>query len=88
MKFRPGKVPFGDPHPGTPVEWEDNAISNAMAWASYRFTPAWCQSKTHWTSRIAQYLFTDCPCCQLFRGLVVGLLVGTVIGILTGLLIM
>lgn len=84
MKFRPDNIPFGDPHPGTPVEWSDNLVSNFMAWASYRFVPAWCQSKEHWTSRIAQYLFTDCPCCQLFRGLLVGLLVGLVLGAVLG----
>lgn len=69
VKFRPED----DPHPDSPVEWADNWLSNLFAWASKRFTPAWCQTPEHWTSRITQYLFTDCPCCLLFRGLLIGM---------------
>jgi hypothetical protein len=77
MKFRPGDLPIADPtEPGTPVEWADNGLSNTMAWASYRILPGWCQSEDHWTSRLTQHLFTDCPCCLLFRGLVVGIAIG------------
>ena len=68
MRFRPEH----DPHPGSRVEWADNWLSNTLAWASSRITPAWCRSEEHWSSRMAQYLFTDCPCCMLFRGLVLG----------------
>ncbi|MGY3615683.1 hypothetical protein [Bradyrhizobium sp. USDA 10063] len=80
MKFRPADDPRqtheGDPHPGGPVEWEDNHLSNTFAWASYRLTPGWCQTEDHWTSRLTRYLFTDCPCCLLFRGVVVGVVIG------------
>ena len=80
MKFRPVDDPrqehAGDPDPGGPVEWADNGVSNTFAWASYRLTPTWCQDEDHWTSRVTQYLFTDCPCCLLFRGLSVGFLAG------------
>lgn len=69
MQFRPEH----DPRRDSPVEWEDNALSNALAWASYRVTPRWCQTEDHWTSRVAQNLFTDCPCCLLFRGVVLGI---------------
>jgi hypothetical protein len=81
VRFRPGPVPEGDPHPGSPVEWEDNWLSNALAWASTTFTPKWCQSEDHWTARTAQYLFTDCPCCLLFRGLVLGFLLANLVSV-------
>jgi len=68
LRFRPED----DPHPGSPVEWTDNWLSNFFAWGSKTFTPSWCQSKDHWSSRITQYVFTDCPCCLFFRGLIIG----------------
>ena len=77
MKFRPGDLPEGDPsEDGTPVEWEDNWLSNSMAWVSHKLLPNWCQHEDHWTARVTQYLFTDCPCCMLFRGLTIGFAVG------------
>ncbi|MEY9493733.1 hypothetical protein [Bradyrhizobium elkanii] len=73
MRFRPGDDPRTDStDQGPAVDWADNRISNTMAWASWRITPRWCQSEGHWTSRTTQYLFTDCPCCLLFRGLIIG----------------
>lgn len=72
MRFRPGPVSEGDPHPGSEVEWADNWLSNSLAWFSTKWLPAWCQSEDHWTAKTTQYLFTDCPCCLLFRGIVVG----------------
>jgi hypothetical protein len=77
MRFRPGDLPEGDPtEPHTPVEWEDNWLSNTLAWGSYKLLPGWCQTEEHWTSRVTQYLFTDCPCCLLFRGLSLGFIGG------------
>jgi hypothetical protein len=77
MHFRPGDDPRSDPtEQETPVQWADNWLSNSLAWASYRITPKWCQIEEHFTSRVTQYLFTDCPCCLLFRGLLVGLITG------------
>jgi hypothetical protein len=64
--------------PDSPVEWEDNRLSNTLAWASYRLTPGWCQTPEHWTSRLSRHLFTDCPCCLLFRGLALGFVLGLV----------
>lgn len=83
MRFRPGDIPTGDPTtPHTPVEWEDNWLSNLMAWVSYKFLGSWCQTEDHWTSRTTQYLFTDCPCCLLFRGLSIGGLIGLSLGVM------
>ena len=73
MEFPPGDPPEGDPNPDSPVEWEDNWLSNFFAAASKEFTPAWCQTPSHWTSKLTQYCFTDCPCCLFFRGLILGL---------------
>lgn len=88
MRFRPSDLePFGDPDPDGPVEWEDNWLSNNMAWVSHRFLPNWCQTPQHWTSRIAQQLWTDCPCCLLFRGIVIGIVIGTIEGVLLGIVI-
>jgi len=88
VRFRPGDLPEGDPsQPNTPVEWEDNAISNLFAYLSHKLTPSWCQTPEHWTSRLTQYLFTDCPCCILFRGISVGLLLGLPIGMVLVILI-
>jgi hypothetical protein len=88
MKFRPSDLePFGDPDPDSPVEWEDNGLSNFMAWFSHRFLRSWCQTPQHWTSRLTQYLWTDCPCCLLFRGIVVGLVEGVVLGIVIGVVV-
>lgn len=70
MRFRPEH----DPRPGGPVEWEDNFVSNLLAHLSFKVTPSWCQTPEHWSSRIVQYLFTDCPCCLFFRGALVGAL--------------
>ena len=86
MKFRPtddprNKAIEGDPNPGSPVEWEDNWLSNTFAWASHKITPTWCQTPEHFTARIANYLWTDCPCCLLWRGLTVGAFVATLIWI-------
>jgi len=69
------------------VDWEDNWLSNAMAYFSQRLVPIWCDSPEHWTSRMTGYLWTSCPCCLTFRGLIVGFVIGIAIGaIVTGLL--
>ena len=81
MKFRPADDPRnkaleGDPNPGSQVEWEDNWLSNFFAWGSYRVTPNFCQTPEHFSSKLANYLFVDCPCCLLWRGIVLGFLPG------------
>jgi hypothetical protein len=80
MKFRPDDDPRNVAE-GEPVDWADTSISNLFAWASYHFTPTWCQAKedkAHWTVRFEEYLFTTCPCCLLFRGIACGLCLSAV----------
>jgi hypothetical protein len=86
MKFRPGDIPFGDPDPDSQVQWEDNSLSNTMAWFSHKYLPAWCQTPEHWTSKTAAYLWTDCPCCLFFRGVTCGLALGLALAIMTVIL--
>jgi len=43
-----------------------------MAWGSTVFTPTWCQSPDDWASRFAAFLWTSCPCCMVFRGIIIG----------------
>lgn len=71
-KYRPT-----DPDPER-VEWEDNAISNSLAWGSDTFFPHFCKTPEHWTSRFMHYLWTDCPCCLILRGVVIGIALGAV----------
>jgi hypothetical protein len=70
FRYRPPPV---DPNDGETDEWEDNAISNFMAWGSRTFLPKWCDTPEHWTSRLSGYFHTSCPCCLWFRGVIVGI---------------
>lgn len=65
--------PSDDPRSDEDSDWADNAVSNSFAWASHKFLPAWCQTPEHWTSRFTGYMFTTCPCCLLFRGIIIGM---------------
>jgi len=98
VKFRPADDPrntvsdipdvtVDGSEPGTPVEWEDNPLSNFFAWASFKLVPHWCQTPEHWTARLTQYQFTDCPCCLLFRGIAIGYVSGSVLSVLLGLFV-
>jgi hypothetical protein len=80
FRYRP-EMPV-DPNDGETDEWEDNWLSNALAWASRVFTKNWCDTPEHWTSRISNYLWTSCPCCLFFRGAILGVILGVVSGAL------
>jgi hypothetical protein len=68
FSFRPPQQEDID-HDGKVVDdWEDNALSNFMAWTSQKFLRNWCQTPEHWTSRVTNYLYTSCPCCMFYRG--------------------
>jgi hypothetical protein len=58
------------------IDWEDNWLSNAMAWASDRLMPKVCKQEGHWTGKVTNYLWTDCPCCLSIRWLIVGIVIG------------
>jgi hypothetical protein len=60
--------------------WEDNWLSNSMAWFSETFMPNWCQSPDHWTVKIVLYLWADCSCCLSWRFFSLGAIFGVVTG--------
>lgn len=66
--------------------WADNWASNAMAWASQQWPLAPMCDPGHWTTRLAHHLATDCPCCSLWRGLVLGGAAGFLVGVLAALM--
>ena len=76
FRFRPSAPEADADHDGEIADWEDNWLSNFLAWGSTKFTPTWCQTETHWTARFAKWLWTSCPCCALFRGIMIGLVLG------------
>lgn len=54
------------------TEYTDNIPSRLLYWISQTFTPSWCAHPNHWTVRLMDYLWTDCPCCLFYRGTAVG----------------
>ena len=82
LRFRPAEQEDVDHDGKTVDDWEDNGLSNALAWASQKFMPMWCQTPEHWTSRFANTLFTTCPCCMIFRGVAVGFIGGSVLWVI------
>jgi hypothetical protein len=57
---------------------QGNPLDQLFTWGAETFTPTWCQTEEHWTSRLTDYLYTDCPCCLMWRALIVGFIFGTV----------
>ena len=49
-------------------DWEDNAVSNALAYLSDKLLPSWCKTSNHWTMRLALFFWASCPCCLFYRG--------------------
>ena len=92
FRFRP-ETPDNAPGPeaddldGGTGNWQDNWLSNAMAWGSRAFFPSWCDTPRHWTSRVTDYFHTSCPCCLFFRGTTIGVVLGLTAGLAAGLLI-
>lgn len=81
FRYRPGPDADVDADGNVP-DWEDNALSNFLAWGSTTFTPTWCQNDKHWSARFANSLFTTCPCCMVFRGIVIGVTISSLLWIL------
>ena len=73
FRFRPTVPEADSDHDGDVPDWEDNPLSNFLAWGSATFTPNWCQNEQHWTTRFTMWLWTSCPCCMFGRGFIIGL---------------
>lgn len=65
VKFRPSNP--------EELDWEDNWISNVMAYYSHDIA-SMCKEETQYSTRFAMYFFTSCPCCLLYRGIFIGVL--------------
>lgn len=65
-----------------------NLLDRFFTWGANTLFPRWCQSPDHWTAKISEHLFTDCPCCLVFRGMVIGALLATGVFALVGALVL
>lgn len=72
---------------GDELDWENNKISNSMAWVSLTVAPNWCHLDNHWTIRFADKLWAECSCCAFFRGVMVGAFLGACTAGLLGLVV-
>lgn len=54
------------------IDWEDNPLSNFLAWASDILLPKACSTPGTIMSRISNYMWTSCSCCLFWRGAVMG----------------
>lgn len=60
------------------LDWEDNWLSNSLAFASEIVTPKACTTPGSVMARISNYLWTSCPCCLFWRGAVFGAAIPTI----------
>lgn len=71
FRFRP-ETPDNAPEPeaddldGGTGDWQDNWLSNAMAWGSRAFFPSWCDMPRHWTSRVTITFIRPAPAACSF----------------------
>lgn len=62
-------------------DWEDNALSNFMAWFSDTTgLSTVAQNPDSFMTRLTLYLWSDCPTCLFWRGVTVGAVVGLITG--------
>jgi hypothetical protein len=61
------------------LDWDDNAVSNALAFLSVKMAPNACQPD-HWTTRLADKLWAACSCCLFMRGAIIGGMAGFAFG--------
>lgn len=67
-------------------EWENNWLSNSMAWASDTFVPNACEDPEGWAVWWTNFIWADCACCMAMRNLTVGAAIATPIAFAVGLL--
>lgn len=60
------------------LDWEDNWLSNTIAWVTEQVMPQACSTPTTVMARIANYLWTSCPCCLFWRGALFGASIPTI----------
>lgn len=68
------------------LDWDDNALSNALAWASDTFMPTACDPD-HWMNKVADKFWAECSCCLFWRGVVVTSCLMLPLGVLLGSII-
>ena len=89
FKYRPPHLTRDPELPEAPddIEWEDNAVSNFMAYVSQtRLLEPMCNEEHYISSKIANYFYTSCPCCLFYRGLTVGFILGNIFMFAIGLI--
>jgi hypothetical protein len=59
------------PAPGED-NWENNWVSNAMAWGSQTLLPKACKNPGAWHIKFMVLFWAECSCCLFYRGVVVG----------------
>lgn len=59
--------------------WEDNWLSNSMAWLSDKTgLSKMCSSQNSFAVKVVLYLWADCACCLSVRFFFIGLIVGSI----------
>lgn len=88
FRYRPPEYDdFGNPIPEDEfLGWEDNPVSNAMAWASDTLMPSACQAEDGYMVKLVIYLWADCSCCLFWRGAVLGSLVTLALAVTASLI--
>lgn len=77
-RYRPPTVYAGE-EPG--IDWEDNWLSNSLAWASVKTR----MDQARWPHLIANPFWSDCSTCLFWRGALMGsILTAAVIAIIVG----
>lgn len=56
--------------------WEDNKISNAMAWSSDLIGATPLCKRESWMTKVVIYVWADCGCCLFWRGVALGACAG------------
>lgn len=60
------------PNDSEDLDWEDNWLSNSMAFVSDKVFPKLCKDGSQYIVRFTNYIWTSCPCCLFVRGAIFG----------------